>query len=64
MDGGHDAAERLTSSETNTRSHRPDGNVSATSPASHKAFHSSGSTARVSSKCSTKSNCSGNRAWK
>ena len=44
--------------------HRPDGNVSATSPASHKAFLSNGSTARVSSKCSTKSNCSGNRAWK
>jgi hypothetical protein len=46
---------------SSVRVHRPVGNVSATSPASHKAFLSSGSTARVSSKCSTKSNCSGNR---
>ena len=45
-------------------SHSPDGNVSATSPAFHNAFRSNGSTARVSSKCSRKSNCSGNRAWK
>ena len=40
----------------------PEGNVSGTSPRSHPALRSSGSTARVRSKCSTASNWSANRA--
>src|SRR6266446_1136061 len=40
------------------------GKVSGSSPVSHSAVYSSGSTARVSSKCSTASNWSESRAWK